>query len=948
MGAAAVALAACDSGGSIESTGVVAPITVNPGSGGQNPSVGADGVVDFTTTGCPAGAPEGTITSGGVDITACIIPTTDVLTSDLTLTAGNAYGISGTLFVGDNLIDDAAGATATLTVEPGVVVFGASGEDAIVINPGSQIDARGTRFDPIVFTSASDLADADQDGTDRSAMAAASDGLVNGSASARGEWGGIVINGRAPINDCEAAVLGTVDCIKQGEGGSGSFGGLDATENSGTMEYVRIQYPGFLFNAEDELNGLALQAVGSGTTLSYIHIHNSADDAIEFFGGSVDADHIVTTGAGDDSVDWTDGWNGSIQFGVVVQTETLSSDPRGFEGDSNGEFPNRDPRSNPILANFTLVSSGIDTGDDGIKIRRGTDGIYANIIVSNFDGNSVDYDKGEPPATPSAVDPQLFSIYVAGSDATAVDSDATPLFDAAGNNNVRGSATLSSVFSINETRAVQAYDLADDDEDQPRLPDDNIVEVAYIGAFEESVQNYEDSWLFDWALEIPQFSGQTIANQCPAGTFVSTNTNASQVDSSRVSGQVNNVCTLPRVIEGDLFLPAGNVYELNGSVFVGDDAGADPANPIAGADTATLTIAPGVTLFGLNGEDALVVSRGSRIVVNGTSSSPVVMTSRQDVTGGSVASGQWGGLVINGRAPINDCEAAVLGTVDCQKDGEGGSGLFGGQTADDDSGILNYLRVQYAGFLFGSNDELNGIAFQGVGSGTEVDYIQVHENKDDGIEFFGGTVNVSHAIVTSAGDDAFDWTDGWTGSAQYVILVHEPGESTDPRVIEADNNGDFPNREPRSNPTIANLTLIDRSGSGDPEDGAKLRRGTGGDFYNAILKGDDNGDGIDFDDSTPSATVTPTFFSSYVADFATNVAAPASIFSAANGNEDAAAEDCNFTLATGATEALVRCPTADSVTPATLPAGLDAAGSGFIGAVEDASDTWYLGWTIAL
>jgi hypothetical protein len=944
LGSAALALAACDTGGDVESSGVVAPVTVNVGGGNQTPQ--ADGVINFAQGGCPTGAPAGTITVPGstIDITACIIPTDAPLTSDLTLAAGSAYALAGTLYVGENPIGNASATTGvTLTIEPGVVVFGANGEDALVINPGSDINAVGTATSPIIFTSATDLADADAANGDRTAQQAASDGLVNGLAGARGQWGGIVINGLAPINDCEAANVGTVNCTKAGEGASGSFGGLTSDDDSGAMSYVRIQYPGFLFSSDDELNGLALQGVGSETELSYIHVHNSADDAFEWFGGTVSADHIVATGAGDDSFDWTDGWTGSVQFGVVVQTTTESGDPRGLEGDSNGDFPNRDPRSFPVFANLTLVSNGPATGDDGIKIRRGTDAVIANTIVSNFNGNSIDYDAGTG-ASASTATPVILSTYVAGSNADATDSEAQPIFDAAGANNVRGTSILPSVFSIEASRDVEAADLADDDENDADLPRDGITEVNYIGAFADSVQSFNDSWLFDWALEIAEFSGGTTPDgNCPEGTLVSVNT---QVPAGRSE---QNVCTLPNLIAGDISLTSGNLYELDGSVFVGQDAGADPANPIAGAQTGTLTIPAGVTLFGLNGPDALIVSRGSRIIVNGTDEAPVVMTSRQDVEGDTVQSGQWGGLVINGRAPINDCEEANVGTLDCEKSGEGGSGQFGGLTADDDSGTINYLRVQYAGFLFGADDELNGIAFQGVGSGTTVDYIQAHDTKDDGIEFFGGTVNLKHAIVTSAGDDAFDWTDGWQGKAQFVILVEDEGESGDPRGVEADSNGDFPDRDPRSNPTIANLTLLANDDEPSDQEAVEIRRGTGGAFYNWIIAGENDDDGIDFDND--SASVEPTWFSTYVVDFAAPlVDVSAAAFSAANGNVngDAAGQDSTLTAAAGASEALVPGANENALT-AQFPTGdsfFDAVD--YIGAVEDADDTWYLGWTIGL
>ena len=260
------------------------------------------------------------------------------------------------------------------------------------------------------------------------------------------------------------------------------------------------------------------------------------------------------------------------------------------------------------------------------------------------------------------------------------------------------------------------------------------------------------------------------------------------------------ICTIAGgSISNDLRLSDGDqlIYELDGPVFIGVDSGADPASPAAGAASATLTIDPGVTVFGTDDDDYLVITRGSKILSNGTQTSPVVMTSREAVeaTGSLDASrkGVWGGLVINGRAPINACEdtTAAGGSVDCQKSGEGSSGFFGGATSDDDSGQLFYTRVQYAGVRLTNDDELNGIAFQGVGSDTEVEFVQVQNNLDDCFEWFGGTVSATNLVAVGCGDDSFDWTDGWQGSLQYGIVYSGVsgtggGISGDPRGIEGD------------------------------------------------------------------------------------------------------------------------------------------------------------------
>ena len=127
------------------------------------------------------------------------------------------------------------------------------------------------------------------------------------------------------------------------------------------------------------------------------------------------------------------------------------------------------------------------------------------------------------------------------------------------------------------------------------------------------------------------------------------------------------------------------------------------------------------------------------------------------------------------------------------------------------------------------------IAFQGVGSGTQVDHIQVHMNADDGVEFFGGTVEVSHVLVTGVGDDSLDWTDGWSGGAQYVIL-HQHDDNGD-NGIEGDNNGEANDASPRSAPVLSNLTIIGSPDSDDSDLGILVREGTAAKIYNTVVVG---------------------------------------------------------------------------------------------------------------
>ena len=249
------------------------------------------------------------------------------------------------------------------------------------------------------------------------------------------------------------------------------------------------------------------------------------------------------------------------------------------------------------------------------------------------------------------------------------------------------------------------------------------------------------------------------------------------------------------------------------------------------AQNCTLEIAKGATIVGGSAEDFLVIEQGCRIEAEGTAEQPINFTAEAAIMGDleSNARGLWGGLVINGYAPINDCpEGAQGGSAECTKEGEANSGLFGGDDPEDDSGVLRYVVVSYAGSNVDPENQLNGIAFQGVGSGTSVEYVQVHNNLDDGIEFFGGTVSARYVVLTGNADDSLDWTDGWQGNIQYLYM--EQSDSGD-NLIEADSREGDENALPRSLPAISNM-----SGYGNPgENGLRLRRGTGLELTNSFV-----------------------------------------------------------------------------------------------------------------
>lgn len=276
----------------------------------------------------------------------------------------------------------------------------------------------------------------------------------------------------------------------------------------------------------------------------------------------------------------------------------------------------------------------------------------------------------------------------------------------------------------------------------------------------------------------------------------------------------DEVIVLSGTITENTTLTSDNEYLLRGGVFVGNDE-----------DETVLTIEAGTTIYGESStKGMLVVTRNSKINAIGTVSDPIILTS--DKPAGSRNRSDWGGLIINGNAPLNSGDEAY---------GEGGTGYYGGSDPNDNSGTLRYVRVEFAGREISPENELNGIAFQGVGNGTTVEYVQVHMNKDDGIEFFGGTCNIKYVVLTGIADDCFDYTDGWTGKAQFIV-AQQYGDDAD-QGMECDNNGEDNTAEPYSNPQIYNFTLIGDPNGPESDIGMLLREGTKGKWYNGIVMG---------------------------------------------------------------------------------------------------------------
>ncbi|MGL2962350.1 hypothetical protein ACSVH2_00860 [Flavobacterium sp. RSB2_4_14] len=341
------------------------------------------------------------------------------------------------------------------------------------------------------------------------------------------------------------------------------------------------------------------------------------------------------------------------------------------------------------------------------------------------------------------------------------------------------------------------------------------------------------------------------------------------VDANNFQGQIN---------DGEVVLNAGTVYKLTGRLQVNDGA--------------SLIIPAGTVIEGVGGTSSYIaVAQGGKLFVNGTSSNPVVMTSGLTTKN----AGDWGGLVVCGKAPIN----RVTGGASTAQS-EVADLTYGGTISNDNSGSIRYLRIEYAGAAFNSEKEFNGVSLFGVGSGTIFEYVECYHGADDGFEFFGGSVNTSNLISFGNEDDQFDWTEGWNGNNTnwYGKLSFGKGN----RGIEADNfELGFANT-PISFPTITNITLIGAGGSADAtiyteNQGMKLRRGTKGQFSNVVLSSWKTGFDVEHDETIASVG---TDLKATNVNFISDVPTKSKGKTTAGGTADVSAIYTESTTATGA------------------------------------------------
>jgi hypothetical protein len=537
--------------------------------------------------------------------------------NNLTLYADTVYTLTGIYFVPTG---------KKLTIQPGTVIMGDTAA-VLVVQPGGKIYANGTAASPIVFTS-------------RKAP-----GLKS-----PGDWGGIILLGSAPTNQVNPQIEGGII--------PGTYGGSVANDSSGVMRYVRIEYPGYRYQLDNEVNGLTMGGVGSRTVIDYIQVSYSFDDSYEWFGGTVNAKHLVAIGGTDDEFDTDFGYQGKVQFAFGMKDKNRfdpTGQTNGFESDNEASASYNVPRTRPSFSNITLVgplTSDVDTtvppGSETrhqyvVVSRRGTQQSIYNSILMGYRGG---YSLRDQPSYVSAIGDTLQARNISlqanpgttypvmnGQGSGVTNALVSAWFNTAGYNNYGGLAprlpssigltNLSSLSTVNPVPAVGSEpDTAATDFSLPSLSDPFFDNTAtYRGAFDPAV-SWENQWTAGWTNFDPQ------------------NTQYYQVDPTwnlislaRVPSTFDAATLLPGAVPGSVNGTLPSIYTLATTLTNGEGYWAQFTTPktlsLNGTDLATASV---------------VVPTANRwVLVGSTSSTKPLSSLTSSVPGSIVAVWGWNG-----------------------------------------------------------------------------------------------------------------------------------------------------------------------------------------------------------------------------------------------------------------------------------------------------------------
>ncbi|MFY7880094.1 MAG: hypothetical protein ACOVP6_08490, partial [Lacibacter sp.] len=729
------------------------------------------------------------------------VTVSSAITTNTTWTSNNVYLIQGLIYVKNG---------ATLTIQPGTKILGDAtiANSSLVITKGAKINAVGTSSNPIVFSSSKAV----------------------GSRSV-GDWGGLMILGKGTLNrpGGTANIEGIAVSADTEYGGGAS---PDNEDNSGNLKYVRIEYGGYVFATDQEINGLTLGAVGRNTIIDYVQCSFINDDAFEWFGGTVNASHLVAYRCLDDDFDTDFGYSGSVQFALSVRDPQISdqssgSTSEGFESDNDGAGSTNTPQTTCVFSNVTVVGPfrGTTLGSwastfkfrRGARLRRNSGIKVLNSIFTDFpygvfiDGSAV---RANLQTGVTVFKDNIIAGTTRATEPGTLNSVRDSLFNQFGNDSlVSTSGILENPYDYlapdyrpaSGSPALSGVNFSDAAFNNRKIITTSasfIKEVTFRGAFAPSPSTmWTDGWT-NW---------DPINTTYPAPTVT-------------VTGTITTNTTWT----------ASNTYLISGLVYV--------------AAGVTLTIEPGTVIRGdaSIANSSLIITKNAKLIAEGTLSNPIVFTSSKDA--GSRGVGDWGGLIILGRASLNrPGGVANIEGIAVTSNTEYGGGAS--PNDDDNSGVLKYVRVEFGGYVFATDQEINGITFGAVGRGTTVDYVQVSYTNDDAFEWFGGTVNCAHLVAYRNLDDTWDTDFGYSGSVQFALGVRDPNISdqssgSTSEGFESDNDGPGSSNTPQTRALFSNVTEIGPFRgtvlSSWPSTykfrrAARIRRNTGLRLFNSIL-----------------------------------------------------------------------------------------------------------------
>ena len=728
------------------------------------------------------------------------------ITTNTTWKTGTNYALGGQIYVKDG---------ATLTIEPGVVIASNVAGSGLFVTKGAKLIAEGTATSPIVFTSGNSIGNRN-----------------------RGDWGGIILLGKGAyninsgVNNIEG-ITASVDT---------QFGGgltPDDTDNSGSLKYVRIEYAGYNYGTNQEINGLTMGAVGSGTKIDYVQVSYANDDSFEWFGGAVNCKHLVAFNGLDDDFDADNGFSGQVQFCLAIKQPSAAdiSDSNCFETDNNSTSANGTKFTTGIFSNCTLVGPTYRTtlpngGTLNVRHRRGAHmrrntqlQIHNSIFMDFVDGLVLDGATTQTNATNNTL--KFKNNIIAGTAAAKVAVSASPTtydaaawFSSSNNTSQTSSAGLLTLpYNMGDGSVFTGLDY------RPAASS-----IALTGASFTDFTGFLQTTYYVDVDGDGYDSGTAVLTAATPPTGYSFTTMGSDCDDTNAAIQTN--CpTLTTVAYRGAFAPApipmwtdswtefnpqnkayptptvtisanittnttwttGTNYALGGQIYVKDGA--------------TLTIEPGVVIASNVAGSGLFVTKGAKLIAEGTATSPIVFTSGNSI--GNRNRGDWGGIILLGKGAyninsgVNNIEG-ITASVDTQ--------FGGGLTPDDtdNSGSLKYVRIEYAGYNYGTNQEINGLTMGAVGSGTKIDYVQVSYANDDSFEWFGGAVNCKHLVAFNGLDDDFDADNGFSGQVQFCLAIKQPSAAdiSDSNCFETDNNSTSANGTKFTTGIFSNCTLV--------------------------------------------------------------------------------------------------------------------------------------------